>query len=176
MHIADRDKCNWLRERIELVEQPQATKDEKMHMFDRLSWSSLFETFMANKYAAAKRFGLEGCETLIPAMKTLIDRSAELGTEAVCMGMPHRGQLLSVVILTEVYDNNIAMPVPQYMLTYEAPAMQETGWRMCTPSTCSSAMHWSPWHAEVHSTFESLQPSTTGHLSSMKQVSVQSPA
>lgn len=94
MHIAERDKCNWLRERIELAEQPKATKDEKMHMFDRLSWSSLFETFMANKYAAAKRFGLEGCETLIPGMKTLIDRSAELGTESVCMGMPHRGQLL----------------------------------------------------------------------------------
>lgn len=50
-----------------------------------------FESFLANKYAAAKRFGLEGCETLIPGMKALIDHAADLGVETVCMGMPHRG-------------------------------------------------------------------------------------
>ena len=50
-----------------------------------------FESFLANKYAAAKRFGLEGCETLVPGMKALIDHAAELGMETVCIGMPHRG-------------------------------------------------------------------------------------
>lgn len=50
-----------------------------------------FESFLANKYAAAKRFGLEGCETLIPGMKALIDHAADLGVESVCLGMPHRG-------------------------------------------------------------------------------------
>jgi len=50
-----------------------------------------FESFLANKYAAAKRFGLEGCETLIPGMKALIDHAADLGVETVCVGMPHRG-------------------------------------------------------------------------------------
>lgn len=52
-----------------------------------------FESFLANKYAAAKRFGLEGCETLIPGMKAMIDHAAELGVETVCIGMPHRGKL-----------------------------------------------------------------------------------
>lgn len=51
-----------------------------------------FESFLANKYAAAKRFGLEGCETLVPGMKALIDHAAELGVETVCIGMPHRGE------------------------------------------------------------------------------------
>ena len=62
-----------------------------MHILDRLAWSENFEKFLANKYAAAKRFGLEGAETLIPGMKALIDTSADLGVESICMGMPHRG-------------------------------------------------------------------------------------
>lgn len=51
----------------------------------------MFETFLANKYTAAKRFGLEGAESLIPGMKFMIDTSAELGVQSVVMGMPHRG-------------------------------------------------------------------------------------
>ena len=51
----------------------------------------MFESFLANKFAAAKRFGLEGCETLIPGMKALIDRSTDLGVDSIVMGMPHRG-------------------------------------------------------------------------------------
>jgi 2-oxoglutarate dehydrogenase E1 component len=38
-------------------------------MLDRLAWSEMFESFLAAKYSAAKRFGLEGGETLIPGMK-----------------------------------------------------------------------------------------------------------
>lgn len=52
-----------------------------------------FESFLARKYSSEKRFGLEGCEILIPAMKTVIDKSTELGVESVVMGMPHRGRL-----------------------------------------------------------------------------------
>lgn len=62
-----------------------------MQILDRLAWSEMFESFLANKFAAAKRFGLEGCETLIPGMKALIDRVTELGAESIVMGMPHRG-------------------------------------------------------------------------------------
>lgn len=39
---------------------------------------------------------MQGCETLIPGMKALIDRSTELGVESIVMGMPHRGALLSM--------------------------------------------------------------------------------
>ena len=48
---------------------------------------------MARKWTSEKRFGLEGCEMLIPAMKTVIDKSSELGVESIIMGMPHRGRL-----------------------------------------------------------------------------------
>lgn len=48
---------------------------------------------MAKKWSSEKRFGLEGCEILIPAMKQVIDKSTELGVESIVMGMPHRGRL-----------------------------------------------------------------------------------
>ena len=73
------------------VMQFSYTPDRKIHILDRLAWSEMFESFLANKFAAAKRFGLEGCETLIPGMKALIDRSTDMGVDSIVMGMPHRG-------------------------------------------------------------------------------------
>jgi 2-oxoglutarate dehydrogenase E1 component len=93
MHIPSRDQCNWLRERIETKDPIAYSAERKTHILDRLAWSEMFESFLANKYAAAKRFGLEGCETLVPGMKALIDHAADLGVETVCVGMPHRGRL-----------------------------------------------------------------------------------
>lgn len=51
---------------------------------------SRFEDFLARKWSSEKRFGLEGCEVLIPALKTIIDKSSAAGIESVIMGMPHR--------------------------------------------------------------------------------------
>ena len=62
-------------------------------ILDRLMWSELFENFIASKYPNEKRFGLEGCESLIPGMKALIDRSVDHGVKSIVMGMPHRGRL-----------------------------------------------------------------------------------
>eukprot|EP00879_Flechtneria_rotunda_P007432 GHRR01007796.1.p1 GENE.GHRR01007796.1~~GHRR01007796.1.p1 ORF type:complete len:742 (+),score=239.80 GHRR01007796.1:134-2359(+) len=93
MHIPDRDRCNWLRERIETPELVPFSREKKMHTLDRLAWSDMFETFLANKYTAAKRFGLEGCETLIPGMKAMIDKITDMECNSVVIGMPHRGRL-----------------------------------------------------------------------------------
>lgn len=49
-----------------------------------------FEEFLQRKWSSEKRFGLEGCESLIPALKTIIDISSQSGVESVIMGMPHR--------------------------------------------------------------------------------------
>ncbi|KAM3338702.1 2-oxoglutarate dehydrogenase, mitochondrial [Capsicum galapagoense] len=93
MHISDRDKCNWLRERIETPTLREYNRERREVILDRLMWSTQFENFLATKWVAAKRFGLEGCETLIPGMKEMFDRSADLGVESIVIGMPHRGRL-----------------------------------------------------------------------------------
>ncbi|CAM8929696.1 unnamed protein product [Rhodiola kirilowii] len=93
MHIADRNKCNWLRDRIETATPMPYNKQRREVMLDRLIWSTQFENFLDTKWRAAKRFGLEGGETLIPGMKEMFDRAADLGVESIVIGMPHRGRL-----------------------------------------------------------------------------------
>ncbi|KAL1903674.1 2-oxoglutarate dehydrogenase E1 component [Sporothrix stenoceras] len=93
IHIPDREKCDWLRERIEVPQPFKFSIDEKRRILDRLIWSSSFESFLSTKYPNDKRFGLEGCETLVPGMKALIDRSVDYGVKDIIIGMPHRGRL-----------------------------------------------------------------------------------
>ncbi|VFQ67429.1 unnamed protein product [Cuscuta campestris] len=93
MHIPDREKCNWLRERIETPIPMEYNRQRRTVILDRLMWSTQFENFLATKWVAAKRFGLEGCETLIPGMKEMFDKAADLGVENIVIGMSHRGRL-----------------------------------------------------------------------------------
>ncbi|KAE8691913.1 2-oxoglutarate dehydrogenase, E1 component isoform 3 [Hibiscus syriacus] len=93
MHVADREKCNWLRDKIETPTPMQYNRQRREVILDRLIWSTQFENFLATKWTTAKRFGLEGGETLIPGMKEMFDRAADLGVESIVIGMPHRGRL-----------------------------------------------------------------------------------
>jgi len=98
MHIQDREKCNWIRERIEQTPHPpKISKDKQMHLLERLAYGETLERFLATKYNTAKRFGLEGAESLIPGLKFMIDRSTELGVSSMVLGMPHRGRLNTLV-------------------------------------------------------------------------------
>ncbi|VFQ90699.1 unnamed protein product [Cuscuta campestris] len=93
MHISDREKCNWLRDKIETPTTMEYGHERRVVMLDRLMWSTLFENFLATKWTATKRFSLEGCETLIPGMEEMFDRAADLGVESIVIGMSHRGRL-----------------------------------------------------------------------------------
>ncbi|XP_067124853.1 2-oxoglutarate dehydrogenase complex component E1 isoform X2 [Centruroides vittatus] len=93
MFINSLEQCNWIREKFETPKIMDLTKEQKRLLLARLVRSTKFEDFLAKKWSSEKRFGLEGCEALIPAMKTIIDRSSELGIESIVMGMPHRGRL-----------------------------------------------------------------------------------
>jgi 2-oxoglutarate dehydrogenase E1 component len=71
-HIPDRGACDWLRSQFEIPKKFNYSKDQKMLILDRLMWSDHFERFVSTKYPSEKRFGLEGCEALIPGMKALV--------------------------------------------------------------------------------------------------------
>lgn len=93
MFIPDKQRCNWIRKRFETPGVNNITKEEKRTLLARLVRGTGFEAFLARKWSSEKRFGVEGCEVLIPAMKQIIDKSSEYGVESVVMGMPHRGRL-----------------------------------------------------------------------------------
>ena len=93
MHISSTEQCNWLRCQLETPEPQVFSKEEKMRILDRLTWADHFERFLAQKWATAKRFGVEGAEALIPGMKEIIDTAAHNGCSDIVMGMPHRGRL-----------------------------------------------------------------------------------
>lgn len=93
VHIPSRTQCEWLRERIEIPQPYNYTIDQKRQILDRLTWATSFESFLSTKFPNDKRFGLEGLEGVVPGIKTLVDRSVELGVEDVVLGMAHRGRL-----------------------------------------------------------------------------------
>ncbi|KAM6040508.1 2-oxoglutarate dehydrogenase complex component E1 isoform 2-T2 [Chlamydotis macqueenii] len=93
MFINDLEQCQWIRQKFETPGIMQFTNEEKRTLLARLVRSTRFEEFLQRKWSSEKRFGLEGCEVLIPALKTIIDKSSEKGVDYVIMGMPHRGRL-----------------------------------------------------------------------------------
>jgi len=63
---------------------------EQQTLLKRLLHSTNFEQFLAKKWSSEKRFGIEGCEVLIPALKQVIDTSSALGVDSFVIGMSHR--------------------------------------------------------------------------------------
>lgn len=86
----DATQRNWLREKVE-SNLLNLSKADKVNLMDRLIWADKFEKYLMKKFGQDKRFGLDGCESLIPGMKTLIDSACDLGVESIVIGMPHRG-------------------------------------------------------------------------------------
>ncbi|XP_033064711.1 2-oxoglutarate dehydrogenase-like, mitochondrial isoform X3 [Trachypithecus francoisi] len=93
MFINEVEQCQWIRQKFETPGVMQFSSEEKRTLLARLVRSMRFEDFLARKWSSEKRFGLEGCEVMIPALKTIIDKSSEMGIENVILGMPHRGRL-----------------------------------------------------------------------------------
>jgi len=97
-HIFDKEKRQWLRERIEsrkLSSDYGFSIEKKKRILEKLNGAVGFEQFLATKFVGQKRFGLEGGEATIPALDAMINRAAESETpvEEVVIGMAHRGRL-----------------------------------------------------------------------------------
>ncbi|WP_270937117.1 2-oxoglutarate dehydrogenase E1 component [Falsiroseomonas oryzae] len=94
MHIQDPDQKSWIQRRIEGAPWLNGfDKAAKTRILQELTEAEGFEAFCAKKYATTKRFGLEGGESTIPALETVIEVAAGLGVNEVTIGMAHRGRL-----------------------------------------------------------------------------------
>ena len=94
MHMTDPEEKSWIQQRIEGKDKEiQFTERGRKAILNRLIEAEGFEKYLAKKYVGTKRFGLDGCESLIPAMEQIIKRGGALGCKEVKIGMPHRGRL-----------------------------------------------------------------------------------
>lgn len=104
MFINSLEQCNWIRKKFESPGVMNYSPEEKRLILARLTRATGFEAFLAKKFQSEKRFGLEGGEMMIPAMKQIIDVSTKLGVESIIMGMPHRGRLNTLVGVQFILD------------------------------------------------------------------------
>jgi len=94
MHISNPEEAGWLKERIEgLGKEIQFTREGRKAILNKMVEAEGFEKFLHVKYMGTKRFGLDGGESLIPAMEQIIKRGGNLGVRDIVIGMPHRGRL-----------------------------------------------------------------------------------
>ena len=94
MHILDAEQSAWLKERIEgYGKEISFTREGRKAILKKLVEAEGFEKFLHVKYMGTKRFGLDGGESLIPAMEQIIKRGGALGVRDIIIGMPHRGRL-----------------------------------------------------------------------------------
>lgn len=94
MHISNPEEAGWLKERIEGFGKEIAfTREGRKAILSKLVEAEGFEKFLHVKYMGTKRFGLDGGESLVPAMEQIIKRGGALGARDIVIGMPHRGRL-----------------------------------------------------------------------------------
>ncbi len=94
MHISDPAEKIWFRNRMEKKENElEFTDDGKKAILNKIIQAEGFEKFLAKKFIGTKRFGLDGAESLIPALEQIIKRGGQLGVKEIKIGMPHRGRL-----------------------------------------------------------------------------------
>ena len=100
MHISDPAEKAWIQERIEGPDKEITfTREGKRAILNKLVEAEGFEKFLDLSYTGTKRFGLDGGESLIPALEQIIKRGGNLGVKEIVFGMAHRGRLN---VLTQV--------------------------------------------------------------------------
>lgn len=94
VYIRKPEIVSWIQDKIYYNEnQPKFDYDEKKHILRKLNEAVTFESFLHKNYIGQKRFSLEGNESLIPALDSLIEKAADRGVKEFVMGMSHRGRL-----------------------------------------------------------------------------------
>ncbi|HET6522770.1 MAG TPA: 2-oxoglutarate dehydrogenase E1 component [Geminicoccaceae bacterium] len=116
LHIQDPEEKSWIQARVEGSQnllRPGA--EEKREILEQLTAAEGFERFLHTKFPGTKRFGLDGAESTLPALETIIRVAADHGVEEVVLGMPHRGRL-------NVLANLMGKPYPAIFSEFQGGA------------------------------------------------------
>ena len=94
MHISDPEEKSWLQQRIEGPDKEISfSKEGRRAILQKLIEGEAFEQLIHKRYPGTKRFGIDGAESLLPALEQIIKRGGQLGLKDINFGMPHRGRL-----------------------------------------------------------------------------------
>ncbi len=119
MYIRSPEIVEWLQQRMESARNmPSFDRGKKKQVLTKLIEAVNFEQFIRKRFPGQKRFSLEGCETLIPALDAAIEHGAALGIEEYVLGMAHRGRL-------NVLGNILRKPYRQIFSEFEGKAYAE---------------------------------------------------
>ena len=120
MHITDSARKHWIQKRLErLRSTPAYDADRRKHIFERVMHAEEFERFLHTRYVGQKRFSLEGGESLIPMLDTLIQRAGKHGAKEIILGMAHRGRL-------NVLANIMGKSLSEIFSEFEGAQLEET--------------------------------------------------
>jgi 2-oxoglutarate dehydrogenase E1 component len=119
VYVREPRKLEWLSKKMESAKnKPNLSIEKKRHILHKLNQATVFENFLHTKFVGQKRFSLEGLETLIPALDTVIECGAELGVKEFVLGMAHRGRL-------NVLANILGKTYEQIFKEFEGKAFEE---------------------------------------------------
>jgi 2-oxoglutarate dehydrogenase E1 component len=121
MFIRTPEIVDWLKSKMESGRNiPQFDRNAKWQILKKLIQAVGFEHFVRKRFPGQKRFSLEGCETLIPALDSVIEMGAEMGIREFVIGMAHRGRL-------NVLGNILEKPFCKIFSEFEGMAYADEG-------------------------------------------------
>ncbi len=94
MQVSNPEEKSWIQERLEGPEKEISfSKEGRLAILQKLVEGETFEQLIHKRYPGTKRFGIDGAESLLPALEQIIKRGGQLGLKDINFGMPHRGRL-----------------------------------------------------------------------------------
>jgi len=119
-YLVDETEREWLQQKMEATANSEPIpKQTKLRLFRKLFQADYFENFLAKKFVGKKRFSLEGGETLIPLLDTIVEEAGSHKMEALILGMAHRGRL-------NVLVNTLQKPASLVFAEFEEKAGEDT--------------------------------------------------
>ncbi|CEA08600.1 Multifunctional 2-oxoglutarate metabolism enzyme [Arthrobacter saudimassiliensis] len=123
MHLQNPEEREWFQDRLE-APYSKPTRDEQLRILSKLNAAEAFETFLQTKFVGQKRFSLEGGESLIPLLDSVLSDAAEAGMEEVGIGMAHRGRLN---VLTNIAGKTYAQVFREFEGIQDPRSVQGSG-------------------------------------------------
>lgn len=123
-HINNNKERTWLKRRIETPYKATINSDEKINLFKTLAHVEGFEKYLHKNFVGAKRFSIEGVDTLVPMLQHTLKRAAQEDIQNIQIGMAHRGRLN---VLTHVLEKPYEMMISEFMHTDPMKFLPEDG-------------------------------------------------